>query len=125
LLFTQSAAENIGLSRQGLPIKRKGRFIMLKIKDILRKKGVTAEMLTLANEAAKRNPDDQDPECLTPTREMWKKATRRGRPLKADRKQDVHIMFDVDVLSHLRSTGRGWQTRVNNYIRTAVHKGAL
>ncbi|MDR2428353.1 MAG: BrnA antitoxin family protein [Candidatus Margulisbacteria bacterium] len=98
---------------------------MIRIKDILRKKGVTAEMLVLANEAAKHKPDDQDPECLTPTMEMWGKATRRGRPLKENRKRDVHIMFDADVLNHLRSTGRGWQTRVSNYIRTAVHKGAL
>jgi uncharacterized protein (DUF4415 family) len=48
---------------------------------------------------------------------------RRGRPsgsVKADTKQAVKIRFDPDVLAALRSTGRGWQTRVNDVMRKWV-----
>ncbi|PRC94329.1 BrnA antitoxin family protein [Solimicrobium silvestre] len=48
---------------------------------------------------------------------------RRGRPVgsvKADAKQAVKLRFDPDVLAALRSTGRGWQTRVNEVMREWV-----
>jgi len=47
-------------------------------------------------------------------------ARRRGRPagsVKEDRKVQTAIRFDPDVLQALRSTGRGWQTRVNDVMR--------
>jgi len=50
-------------------------------------------------------------------------ARRRGRPagsVKADTKQAVKLRFDPDVLAALRSTGRGWQTRVNDVMRLWV-----
>lgn len=50
-------------------------------------------------------------------------SARRGRPIgsvKADSKQAVKLRFDPDVLAALRSTGRGWQTRVNDVMRKWV-----
>lgn len=47
-------------------------------------------------------------------------ARRRGRPLgsvKADAKVSTTIRFDADVLAALKSTGKGWQTRVNDAMR--------
>jgi len=40
----------------------------------------------------------------------------RGRPVGTSKEQ-VSIRFDTDVLSALRATGRGWQTRVNDTMR--------
>ncbi|CAK0774096.1 Phage protein [Gammaproteobacteria bacterium] len=45
---------------------------------------------------------------------------RRGRPIgskKSANKVQTAIRFDEDVLSDLRATGKGWQTRVNEVMR--------
>lgn len=45
---------------------------------------------------------------------------RRGRP-KADAvKEPVKIRLDADVLAALRATGDGWQTRINDTLRTSL-----
>lgn len=47
-------------------------------------------------------------------------AARRGRPagsLKSKPKVPTTIRFDQDILDALRSSGRGWQTRVNDIVR--------
>jgi len=41
----------------------------------------------------------------------------RGRPRKAQPKEQVSIRLDADVLAALRATGKGWQTRVNAILR--------
>lgn len=41
----------------------------------------------------------------------------RGRPPAAVVKERITIRFDADVLEALRSTGKGWQTRVNDAMR--------
>ncbi len=42
---------------------------------------------------------------------------KRGRPLSANPKEHVNIRLDADVLSAFKSTGSGWQTRLNNALR--------
>jgi uncharacterized protein (DUF4415 family) len=45
---------------------------------------------------------------------------RRGRPVgsrKAEPKVATTIRFDADVLTALKASGRGWQTRVNQVMR--------
>lgn len=44
-------------------------------------------------------------------------AKLRGRPPKAAPKQAVKLRLDPDVLTVLRATGPGWQTRVNTMLR--------
>jgi uncharacterized protein (DUF4415 family) len=41
----------------------------------------------------------------------------RGRPPKESPKVAVKLRLDPDVLSVLRATGAGWQTRVNTILR--------
>jgi uncharacterized protein (DUF4415 family) len=41
----------------------------------------------------------------------------RGRPTSAVVKERITIRFDADVLEAFRSTGKGWQTRVNDAMR--------
>jgi uncharacterized protein (DUF4415 family) len=63
------------------------------------------------------DPDDA-PEL---TDEFFERATlfegekiiRRGRPVAETRKAQVTLRLDSDVLSGLRATGPGWQTRAN------------
>jgi uncharacterized protein (DUF4415 family) len=74
-------------------------------------------------------PDDEIPEI---TREDLDRATlsiggvvvrgprRRGRPLGSGKKAPIHVRIDKDILAHFRATGRGWQTRLNAALRTAV-----
>ena len=42
---------------------------------------------------------------------------KRGRPFSANPKEHVNIRLDADILSAFKSTGRGWQTRLNNALR--------
>lgn len=42
---------------------------------------------------------------------------RRGRPKAAATKSSVSIRLDADVVEAFKSTGRGWQTRINRALR--------
>jgi len=42
---------------------------------------------------------------------------RRGRPRLAVTKQQVTVRLDADVLAALRSSGDGWQSRMNAALR--------
>jgi uncharacterized protein (DUF4415 family) len=44
------------------------------------------------------------------------KITRRGRPPVQQPKEKVTIRVDAAALRALRSTGKGWQTRLSNQI---------
>jgi uncharacterized protein (DUF4415 family) len=41
----------------------------------------------------------------------------RGRPKAGVTKEHVNIRLDADVVEAFRSTGRGWQTRLNRALR--------
>ncbi len=70
--------------------------------------------------------DDDNPEW---TPEMFKQAVRlqglpaslqgklRGRPKAAVTKERITIRLSPDVLGAFRSTGQGWQTRVDAALR--------
>ncbi|MDR3631449.1 MAG: BrnA antitoxin family protein [Desulfocapsaceae bacterium] len=45
------------------------------------------------------------------------KKTLRGRPAGTGAKSTTTIRLDNDILTLFKSTGRGWQTRVNNALR--------
>ena len=49
------------------------------------------------------------------------KLIRRGRPKAATTKEAVKLRLDADVLAALRSTGDGWQTRINDTLRASLH----
>lgn len=49
---------------------------------------------------------------------------RRGRPsgsVQAVTKAAVKLRLDADVLTALRATGDGWQTRINDMLRASLH----
>ena len=45
----------------------------------------------------------------------------RGRPKAATTKEPVKLRLDADVLTALRATGDGWQTRINEMLRASLH----
>lgn len=45
---------------------------------------------------------------------------RRGRPHKEAPKVPVKIRLDADVLTALKATGPGWQTRINDTLRQTM-----
>jgi uncharacterized protein (DUF4415 family) len=44
----------------------------------------------------------------------------RGRPKAETRKEAISLRVDADVLDAFKSTGEGWQTRMNGILRTAI-----
>jgi uncharacterized protein (DUF4415 family) len=50
------------------------------------------------------------------------KLIRRGRPPLDAPKQAVKLRLDPEVLAYFRSTGPGWQTRINDTLRRAARR---
>jgi uncharacterized protein (DUF4415 family) len=44
----------------------------------------------------------------------------RGRPKSDTTKQQITLRIDRDVLEKFRSTGEGWQRRINDALRKAA-----
>ncbi|MCE7876868.1 MAG: hypothetical protein DYH14_05960 [Betaproteobacteria bacterium PRO3] len=70
-----------------------------------------------------------NPKSKAATRKFWEVATphrgvaelraKRGRPAKAaeDRKEQIALRVDKDVLEWYRAQGTGWQTRMNAVLK--------
>lgn len=67
------------------------------------------------------DPDDA-PDLTSPqwTDAMDKATVRRGRPKSPAPKISTTLRLDPDVVEHFRSTGSGWQTRINDTLRKAA-----
>jgi uncharacterized protein (DUF4415 family) len=53
--------------------------------------------------------------------EMLKK---RGRPRKESTKKQVTLRISPDVIEYYRSTGQGWQSRIDQVLRDSIKKGS-
>ena len=71
-----------------------------------------------------------DPDDAPEITELWvqeaslfdgEKLVRRGRPKSSTTKTAVKLRLDADVLMALRTTGDGWQTRINDTLRASLH----
>ena len=58
-------------------------------------------------------------ESAIPHRGIQELRAKRGRPAKAeiDRKEQIALRLDADVLAWYRSLGAGWQTRMNAVLK--------
>ena len=45
---------------------------------------------------------------------------RRGRPLKENRKKQINLRIDSDIVEFFQNTGTGWQTRINDSLRKVI-----
>lgn len=50
--------------------------------------------------------------------QSWK----RGRPLKANKKKEIKLRIDPDVLAAFRASGKGWQTRMHALLKAWADK---
>ena len=60
---------------------------------------------------------DAAPDLSTPVAGIVR---RLGRPPKAERKVSITLRLDRDVIERFKSTGRGWQTRINAALKKGV-----
>ena len=69
--------------------------------------------------AAKSDPDAQP---LTPKqlKSMVPMRTLRGRPKSASKKLLVSVRYSPEVVAYFKSTGDGWQSRMDSVLREYV-----
>lgn len=69
--------------------------------------------------AAKADPDAQP---LTPKqlKSMVPIRALRGRPKAASTKQLISVRYSPEVLTYFKSTGEGWQSRMDRVLREYV-----
>ncbi len=84
---------------------------------------------TAINVGIARDPDaaELDDEWFTRARpavevhpELVESSLRRRGKQKAPTKERVTLRLDADLVAHLRSSGPGWQTRLNETLRQTV-----
>lgn len=73
------------------------------------------------NAAAKADPDAHP---LTPKqlKSMVPLRTLRGRPKSESTKQLVSVRYSPEVLAYFKSTGEGWQSRMDGVLRAYVQR---
>ena len=69
--------------------------------------------------AAKADPDAQ-PLTAKQLASMVPLRSLRGRPKSANPKQLVSVRYSPEVLAYFKSTGEGWQSRMDGVLREYV-----
>ena len=69
--------------------------------------------------AAKADPDAQ-PLTLKQLKSMVPMKALRGRPKSESTKQLVSVRYSREVLAYFKSTGEGWQSRMDRVLREYV-----
>ena len=69
--------------------------------------------------AAKADPDGQ-PLSANQLKAMVPMRSLRGRPKSANKKRLVSIRYSPEVVAYFRSTGEGWQARMDSVLRRYV-----
>lgn len=69
--------------------------------------------------AAKADPDAQ-PLTAKQLKAMVPIRTLRGRPKSENAKQLVSVRYSPEVLAYFKSTGEGWQARMDSVLRAYV-----
>ncbi|MGZ8452136.1 MAG: BrnA antitoxin family protein [Candidatus Binatia bacterium] len=69
--------------------------------------------------AARADPDAQ-PLTLKQLKAMVPIRALRGRPKSASTKQLVSVRYSREVLAYFKSTGEGWQSRMDRVLREYV-----
>ena len=61
---------------------------------------------------------DADPDTFFPSDEQFAQMKLRcGRPKLERPKVALTVRYDADIIERFRTTGEGWQTRMNNALR--------
>ena len=101
-----------------------GKIVKMTSEEIDKK--LTPEKIKAMLAKAKTLPIGEDDNPFTPEEWLAKaEYPNRGRPKKEQPKEVVNIAIEQKDLVYLRSTGRGWQTRVREYIEKGIAAGLL
>jgi uncharacterized protein (DUF4415 family) len=73
--------------------------------------------------AAKADPDAQ-PLTLKQLKSMVPVRALRGRPKSENRKLLVSVRYSPEVVAYFKSTGEGWQSRMDSVLRQYVARQA-
>lgn len=97
---------------------------MSRTSDSKRAKQPVIELPTVAEDraisrAARADPDAQ-PLSPAQLKEMVPLKALRGRPKSPSRKLLVSIRYSPEVVAYFRSTGDGWQSRMDQVLRRYV-----
>ena len=99
--------------------------------------GKTLTLNTRAEDAAINRQISTDPDTYEVSAEGFQRmrpfkeivaehrAKRMGRPPKANPKEQVSVRYDSDIVAAFRATGDGWQTRMNDALRTFLSEHPL
>ena len=71
--------------------------------------------------AAKRDPDAK-PLTSAQLKAMVPLKSIRGRPKSENKKLLVSVRYSPEVLTYFKSTGEGWQSRMDGVLREYVEK---
>jgi uncharacterized protein (DUF4415 family) len=101
-----------------------GKIVRMTAKEI--DKEFTPAKIKAMLAKSKKFAVSEDDNPFTPE-EWWAEAEypNRGRPKKEHTKEVVNISFERKDLEYLRSTGRGWQTRLREYVEKGISTGLL
>ena len=89
--------------------------------------GRVLHLPTAAEDAAITAAAMADPDAVPLTDAEWaqvKPLARRGRPLGSGTKTQVTLRLDVELLAKFKATGDGWQTRINEALKSWVQTHA-
>jgi uncharacterized protein (DUF4415 family) len=71
--------------------------------------------------AAKTDPDAQ-PLTLKQLKAMVPMRALRGRPKSENKKMLVSVRYSPEVVAYFKSTGAGWQSRMDGVLREYVER---
>ena len=100
-------------------------IIKMTANEINKKLPLTEARLKKIRKKFQDKPDLSDPDNPELTAKYFQKAKRPGRPKKDLHKELMTLRVDHFVLYSLRQTGKGWQTRLSDYISQGIKNGAL
>ena len=96
-------------------------------KTIKTRSGRVLQLPTPEEDAIVTAAANADPDAVPLTDAEWetvKPLVRRGRPLGSGTKAQVTLRLDVDVLEKFKASGDGWQTRINDALKSWVQTHA-
>ena len=67
-----------------------------------------------------RKVNSRDPETYEPNALELGMMRRPGRPLESGTKTQITLRLDADVVDKFKASGSGWQTRINDALKSWV-----
>jgi len=96
------------------------------LEEMQKKYPLTKKALAKIEKACKKEPDMTDPDAPDIVDLLEKGLAHRiGRPKKAYCKKLLTIRVEPFTLRSLRMSGKGWQTRLSDWIDDGVRKGVF